>query len=83
MSQLDCRAIDVPGLRPAVRKLIDLGYDRKDQSWNIIALADGHAWAFVRYSRDDVEEEREASAVRAGIHGHRCQPAWQWRAERR
>jgi endonuclease YncB( thermonuclease family) len=46
-------------------------------------VADGHAWAFVRYSRDYVEEEREAAAVRAGIHGHTCEPAWQWRSERR
>ena len=46
-------------------------------------VADGHAWAFVRYSRDYVDEEREAAAVRAGIHGHTCQPAWQWRAEKR
>jgi Staphylococcal nuclease homologue len=46
-------------------------------------VTDGHAWAFVRYSRDYVEEEREAAAVRAGIHGHTCQPAWQWRAENR
>ena len=46
-------------------------------------VADGHAWAFVRYSRDYVDEEHEAAAVRAGIHGHTCQPAWQWRAERR
>ena len=46
-------------------------------------VADGHAWAFIRYSRDYVEEEREAAAVRAGIHGHTCEPAWQWRSERR
>jgi endonuclease YncB( thermonuclease family) len=46
-------------------------------------VADGHAWAFVRYSRDYVEEERKAAAVRAGIHGHTCQPAWQWRADKR
>ena len=46
-------------------------------------VADGHARAFVRYSRDYVEEEREAAAVRAGIHGHTCEPAWQWRSERR
>jgi hypothetical protein len=38
-------------------------------------VADGHAWAFVRDSRDYVEEEREAAAVLAGIHGHTCQPA--------
>jgi endonuclease YncB( thermonuclease family) len=46
-------------------------------------VSDGHAWAFVRYSRDYVEQEREAAAVRAGIHGHTCEPAWQWRSERR
>jgi endonuclease YncB( thermonuclease family) len=40
-------------------------------------VSDGHAWAFVRYSRDYVDEEREAAAVRAGIHGHTCQLAWQ------
>jgi endonuclease YncB( thermonuclease family) len=45
-------------------------------------VADGHAWAFIRYSRDYVEEEQEAAAVRAGIHGT-CHPAWLWRAERR
>jgi hypothetical protein len=39
-------------------------------------VAGGHAWAFVRYSRDYVEEEREAAAVRAGIHGHTCEPVW-------
>jgi hypothetical protein len=33
------------------------------------------------YSRDYVEEERKAAAVRAGIHGRTCQPAWQWRSE--
>ena len=46
-------------------------------------VADGHAWAFVRYSRDYVEEEREAAAVRAGIHGHTCEPVWRGAPERR
>ena len=46
-------------------------------------VTNGYAWAFVRYSPDYVEEEREAAAVRAGIHDHTCQPAWQWRADRR
>jgi endonuclease YncB( thermonuclease family) len=46
-------------------------------------VADGRAWAFVRYSRDYLDEEREAAAVRAGIHGHICEPAWRWRAEQR
>jgi endonuclease YncB( thermonuclease family) len=43
----------------------------------------GYAWAFVRYSRDYVAEEAEARAERLGVHAHPCQPAWQWRAERR
>jgi len=46
-------------------------------------VADGHAWAFVRYSRDYVEEEREAAAVRAGIHGHTCEPVWRGAPEQR
>ena len=71
------RTVDRYGRTVAVFRHVDgrdLGADM---------VADGHAWAFVRYSRDYVEEEREAAAVRAGIHGHTCQPAWQWRAERR
>ena len=43
----------------------------------------GYAWAFVRYSRDYVAEEAEARSENLGVHGHACQPAWQWRAERR
>jgi endonuclease YncB( thermonuclease family) len=46
-------------------------------------VANGHAWAFVRSSCDYVEEEYEAAAVRADVHGHTCQPAWQWCAEKR
>lgn len=42
----------------------------------------GHAWAFVRYSRDYVEQEREARAEGLGVHAHGCQPAWEWRASR-
>jgi hypothetical protein len=37
-------------------------------------VTDGHAWALVRYSRDYVEEEREAAAVRAGITVTRASP---------
>lgn len=43
----------------------------------------GMAWAFVRYSSDYVAEEAEAKAAILGIHAHGCQPAWEWRAERR
>ena len=43
----------------------------------------GQAWAFVHYSRDYIAQEAKARAERLGVHGHACQPAWQWRAERR
>ena len=46
-------------------------------------VSGGHARAFLRYSRDYVDEEREAVAVRACIHGHACEPEWEWRAEQR
>lgn len=43
----------------------------------------GMAWAFVRYSRDYVAQEGEARAARLGVHLHDCQPAWEWRADKR
>jgi endonuclease YncB( thermonuclease family) len=43
----------------------------------------GQAWAFVRYSRDYVGLEDKARRENLGIHAHRCQPAWEWRAKRR
>lgn len=43
----------------------------------------GMAWAFTRYSADYVGQEAEARASRVGVHAHGCQPAWEWRADRR
>jgi endonuclease YncB( thermonuclease family) len=43
----------------------------------------GLAWAFVRYSRDYVQQESEARAAGVGIHSHSCEPAWEWRARQR
>ncbi len=43
----------------------------------------GHAWAFVKYSRDYVEQERQAKAERLGVHAHGCTPAWEWRAQQK
>ena len=43
----------------------------------------GYAWAYLRYSRDYVGQEEQARADRLGVHLHGCQPAWEWRAERR
>lgn len=43
----------------------------------------GLAWAFTRYSRDYVEQEKAAIANHAGVHAHDCEKAWDWRAQRR
>lgn len=48
-----------------------------------LMVRDGYAWAFLRYSRDYAEQEAQARVERAGIHGHDCQPAWDWRATQR
>lgn len=48
-----------------------------------ILVREGLAWAFVRYSRDYVEQEARAKADRRGIHAHDCQLAWEWRASRK
>ena len=41
----------------------------------------GMAWAFVKYSRDYVEQEAAAKTDRLGVHAHGCEPAWEWRAK--
>jgi endonuclease YncB( thermonuclease family) len=43
----------------------------------------GMAWAFVRYSRDYVDQEAKAKAEGLGIHAEKCEPAWDWRAHQR
>lgn len=48
-----------------------------------IMVRDGYAWAFVRYSSDYVDQEERAKAAGAGVHGHGCVPAWEWRARQR
>lgn len=39
----------------------------------------GLAWAYRQYSTAYVDAERQAIADRAGVHGHQCVPAWEWR----
>jgi endonuclease YncB( thermonuclease family) len=52
--------------------------DGQDLGADMVRL--GMAWAFVRYSRDYVEQEVRARADNLGIHAHGCEPAWEWRA---
>ena len=42
----------------------------------------GHAWAFVRYSRKYLTEEAEARSRRLGIWQGEALPAWEYRAQR-
>lgn len=43
----------------------------------------GMALAFVRYSRDYVEQEKAAKAAGLGIHVRGCEAPWDWRARKR
>jgi endonuclease YncB( thermonuclease family) len=53
--------------------------DGDDLSAAMVRL--GMAWADVQYSRDYVQLEEKAKAERLGVHGHACEPAWEWRAK--
>lgn len=48
-----------------------------------LMVRDGYAWAFIRYSAAYVGEEALARKERAGVHGHDCMSAWDWRAANR
>ena len=43
----------------------------------------GWAWAYTQYSDRYVPEEKDAIARKVGVHAHRCQPPWEWRALKR
>ena len=49
---------------------------------NAAMVREGHAWAFVKYSRSYVREEAEARAAKLGIWQAPAQPAWEYRAQR-
>ena len=46
-------------------------------------VRNGLAWAFVKYSRAFVHEERAARAAGRGIWAASCEPAWHYRRHRR
>jgi endonuclease YncB( thermonuclease family) len=48
-----------------------------------IMVREGMAWAFVKYSRDYVDQEARARTDHLGVHAHGCMPAWEWRARER
>jgi endonuclease YncB( thermonuclease family) len=49
---------------------------------NAWMVREGHAWAFARYSRRYVAEERQAQVRGLGIWQGRATPAWEYRARR-
>lgn len=48
-----------------------------------LMVSAGWAWAHVAYGSQYVDAERRAAARGLGVHGHRCQPPWEWRQQRR
>ena len=52
--------------------------DGRDLGADMVAA--GMALAFVRYSRDYVEQEAAARSAELGVHAHQCETAWDWRA---
>jgi endonuclease YncB( thermonuclease family) len=55
-------------------------YAGDDDLQAMMVLA-GWAWAFSRYSDRYAPEERDAASRKVGVHGHRCVPPWEWRAQ--
>ena len=43
----------------------------------------GMAWAFIRYSRDYVDQEEAAASRGLGVHGHECERPWAHRTRQR
>lgn len=54
-----------------------------DDDLQALMVAAGWAWSFGRYGERYAPEERDARDRRAGVHGHRCVPPWDWRAHQR
>jgi endonuclease YncB( thermonuclease family) len=48
-----------------------------------LMVSAGWAWAFTQFSDQYVDAERRAARRGVGVHAHRCQPPWEWRAKQR
>ena len=48
-----------------------------------LMVSAGWAWSFSRSSDRYAPEERDAVGRKAGVHGHKCMPPWEWRAQQR
>ena len=74
---VNCRQVDHDRTGPPVAQC----YAGEDDLQALMVSA-GWAWSYGRYGDRYAPEEREASARKLGVHGHRCVPPWEWRARR-
>jgi len=54
-----------------------------DDDLQAMMVSAGWAWSFGRYSERYAPEQKEAANTKAGVHGHKCLPPWEWRAQQR
>lgn len=76
---VDCRQIsyDARNRRPVSRCYAG-GDDLQ-----ALMVESGWAWAYLAYSREYEAAEQTASAHGLGVHAHRCDKPWEWRAGQR
>jgi endonuclease YncB( thermonuclease family) len=76
---VNCRQIDYDARngRPVVQCYAG------DDDLQAMMVSAGWAWSFGRYSSRYEPEERDAIVRKAGVHGHRCVPASEWRVQQR
>ena len=78
--------------RPVICKQVD--YDAQhhlpvaqchagDDDLQAMMVSAGWAWSFGPHGSRYAPEQKEAVGQKAGVHGHRCLPAWEWRAQQR
>ena len=81
--------VDFIGGRPVACHQVD--YDKRNKRPVARCFADGDdlqslmvsagwAWAYTEFSDQYVAAEEKAVARRAGVHAHRCEKPWEWRA---
>ena len=54
-----------------------------DDDLQAMMVSAGWAWSFGPYSSRYAPEEKEAINKKAGVHGHKCMPPAEWRAQQR
>ena len=94
VQRYDCGAMSIAALRNLTRRGVTCrgnDFDRYDrliavchaggEDINAAMVERGHALAYRRYSRDYVDEEREAKATEAGVWAGEFLAPWDYRAE--